>query len=146
MNEETEFELVQDGMPVARAVGSREFAWQEIQHYAAVYSQDGPVEIYEITRRRIEGEGGTIVTLYKQPDGRTQEIDIKNILPDDEAYFTRNRIGISMEEVGGMFVIYADIGRMDEDGGPIELIELSQGRSCEDTLSALRKLCEEELQ
>lgn len=56
MNEETEFELVQDGIPVARAVGSREFAWQEIQHYAAVYSQDGPVEIYEITRRRIEGE------------------------------------------------------------------------------------------
>lgn len=55
MNEETEFELVQDGIPVARAVGSREFAWQEIQHYAAVYSQDGPVEIYEITRRRIEG-------------------------------------------------------------------------------------------
>lgn len=53
MNEETEFELVQDGMPVARAVGSREFSWQEIQHYAAVYSQDGPVEIYEITRRRI---------------------------------------------------------------------------------------------
>ena len=86
-----------------------------------------------------------IVTLYKQPDGRTQEIDIKNVLPDDEAYFTRNHIDISMEDVGGMFAIYADIGRMDEDGEPIELIELSQGRSCEETLSALRKLCEEEL-
>ena len=87
-----------------------------------------------------------IVTLYKRPDGRKQEIDIKKVLPDDEAYFTRNRIGISMEDVGGMFAIYADLGRMDEDGEPIELIELSQGRSCEEALSALRKLCEEELQ
>lgn len=87
-----------------------------------------------------------IVTLYKKPYGMTQEIDIKNVLPDDEAYFTRNRIGISMEYVGGMFTIYADIGRLDEDGEPIELIELSQGRSCKETLSALRKLCEEELQ
>jgi hypothetical protein len=87
-----------------------------------------------------------IATLYKKPDGRTQEIDIKNVLPEDESYFIRNRIVISMEDVGGMFAIYADIGRRDEDGEPIELIELSQGRSCEETLSALRKLCEEELQ
>jgi len=86
-----------------------------------------------------------IVTLYKQPDGRTQEIDVKNVLPDDEAYFNRHGIDISMEDVGGMFAIYADTGRMDEDGEPIELIELSQGRSCEEALSALRKLCEEEL-
>jgi len=86
-----------------------------------------------------------IITLYKQPDGRTQEIDIKNVLPDDEAYFTRNRIAISMEDVGGMFAVYADIGQTDDNGGPVELIELSQGRSCEETLSALRKLCEEEL-
>lgn len=86
-----------------------------------------------------------IVTLYKRPNGRTQKIDIKNVIPDDEAYFTRNSINISIEDVGIMFAIYADIGRMDEDGEPIELIELSKGRSCEETLSALRKLCEEEL-
>lgn len=87
-----------------------------------------------------------IITLYKQPDGRMQEIDIKNVLPDDEAFFDHHKIRISMEDVGGMFAIYADIGQTDEDGEPIELIELSQGRSCEETLSALRKLCEEELQ
>lgn len=86
-----------------------------------------------------------IVTLYKQPDGRTREIDIKNVLPDDEAFFTRHEIDISMEDVGGMFALYADIGQTDDDGEPVELIELSQGRSCEETLSALRKLCEEEL-
>ena len=87
-----------------------------------------------------------IITLYKQPDGRTQEIDIKNVLPDDEAFFDHHNISISMEDVGGMFAIYADIGQTDEDGKPIELIELSQGRSCEETLSALRKLCEKKLQ
>lgn len=51
MNQETEFELVQDGIPVATAIGKREDAWQEIQHYASVYSQAGPVEIYEVIRR-----------------------------------------------------------------------------------------------
>ena len=75
----------------------------------------------------------------------TQKIDIKNVLPDDESYFTRNRINVSMEDVGGMLAIYADIGRLDEDGEPIELIELSHGRSYKETMSALRKLCEEEL-
>lgn len=86
-----------------------------------------------------------IATFYKQPDGRTQEIDIKNILPDDEAFFTSHEIDISLEDIGGMFAIYADIGQTDEDGEPIELIELSRGRSCEETLSALRNLCEEKL-
>ena len=86
-----------------------------------------------------------IVTLYKRPNGRTQEIDIRNVLPDDEAFFGHHNISISMEEVGGMFAIYADIGQTDEDGEPIELIELSQDRTCEETLSALRKLCEEKL-
>lgn len=55
--EVTEFELIQDGIPVAGASGKREDAWREIQHYAAQYSEDGPVEIYEVIRRRIEGEG-----------------------------------------------------------------------------------------
>lgn len=87
-----------------------------------------------------------IVTLYKQPDGRKQEIDIKNVLPDDEAYFTRHKINISMEDIGGQFAIYADTGAVDEDGEPDELITISQGRSCEETLSELRRLCEDQLE
>lgn len=51
---DAEFELVQDGVPVASASGKRESAWPEICHYAAVYGQDGPVEIYEVIRRRVE--------------------------------------------------------------------------------------------
>lgn len=43
-----DFELWQDGMMVARTSAiRREDALREIQHYAAVYSQDGPVEIRE---------------------------------------------------------------------------------------------------
>jgi hypothetical protein len=55
--EVTEFELIQDGIPVAGSSGPREEAWREIQHYAAQYSEDGPVEFYEVIRRRVEGEG-----------------------------------------------------------------------------------------
>lgn len=54
--EGAEFELIQDDAPVAGTSGKREYAWAEIQRYAAQYSEDGPVEIWEITRRRIEGE------------------------------------------------------------------------------------------
>lgn len=43
------YRLIQDGQPVAWTEGSSAFA--EISHYAAVYSQDGPVTI----ERRING-------------------------------------------------------------------------------------------
>jgi len=55
MSADAEFQITQDGIIVAAAEGTRDRAWEEIQHYAAVYSQDGPVEIWEVTRRRIEG-------------------------------------------------------------------------------------------
>lgn len=82
------------------------------------------------------------VTIYSQPHGRTQVVDIPNVLPDDAAYFQRNNISISMEEVGGTFAIYADYGKRTDDGEPDELIEISSGRSCEETLHALRLECE----
>lgn len=43
-----DFELWQGGMMVARtSAANREDSLREIQHYAAVYAQDGPVEIRE---------------------------------------------------------------------------------------------------
>lgn len=84
-----------------------------------------------------------IVTLYKQPHGRTEEIDIRNVYPDDAEFFKTHDIKISMEDIGGMFAIYADTGAKTEDGEPDELIELSQGRSCEESLNALRQQCEQ---
>lgn len=83
------------------------------------------------------------VTLYRQPYGHTVDLDITNVLPEDAAFFEKNNIRISMEEVGGMFAVYADDGTKTEDGEPDELIELSQGRTCEETLHALRKQCEQ---
>lgn len=47
---EAHFDLWQDDMVVASASGPRAQALQEIQHYAAVYSQDGPVQIEEVIR------------------------------------------------------------------------------------------------
>jgi hypothetical protein len=48
---------------------------------------------------------------------------------------------LSAEETGGTFVCYADVGLEDEDGEPMEAIELARWRSC-DTLHALRAQCE----
>lgn len=81
-------------------------------------------------------------TLYKKPDGRKQIIEVKNVLPDDEKWFVENNIKISMEDIGGDFAVYGDTGMEDEDGETIEMIFIAQGRTCEETLSALRRECE----
>lgn len=82
------------------------------------------------------------VTIYKRPDGRTEVIDCRKIRAEDEAFFKQHNVAISMEDIGGSFAVYADIGKTDEDGEPDELIEISGSRNCEDTLSALRQQCE----
>lgn len=45
-----EFEVHQYGQQIADAGGPRDRAWAAALHYAAIYGQDGPVEIYEVTR------------------------------------------------------------------------------------------------
>ncbi len=85
------------------------------------------------------------VTIYKRPDGRAEVIDCRHVHPEDEQFFQQHGVRISMEDIGGQFAIYADIGRVTEDGEPDELIELSGTRRCEDTLAALRAQCEEAL-
>ena len=96
------------------------------------------------------------VKLFKPPHGHSVVIDVSNVRTEDEKFFQENNIKISMEDVsaGGtpMFAVYADLGisyeyadEYDDSGDNIELLELSQGRSCEETLSALRVQCEEEL-
>jgi hypothetical protein len=44
---EATFEVHQDGSPVALASGPRDRAYAEAMHYASVYGQDGPVEVFE---------------------------------------------------------------------------------------------------
>lgn len=82
-------------------------------------------------------------TYYKAPNGHKETIDITKVYPEDEVFFVENNITISMEELGGDFVVYADTGRENEDGDPEEFIEIACGRSCEDVLKSLRVLCEE---
>ena len=83
-----------------------------------------------------------IVTLYIPPDGKTREINVREVDADDEAWFAKHNAALSMEEVGGTFVCYADVGRRDEDGEPDEAIEIAGTRSCRETLHALRLQCE----
>lgn len=86
------------------------------------------------------------VTIYKRPHGRTEDVKISNVRPEDAKWFEVNNIGISMENLEMDIAVYADCGfRVDDSPGEEvdELIEIASGRTCEDTLSALRAKCEE---
>lgn len=54
MSNDKEYELIQGDVCVAGTSG--ENAYAEIKHYAFMYGQDGPVEIYEVMRRKIYPE------------------------------------------------------------------------------------------
>ena len=83
-------------------------------------------------------------TLYIRPDGRTKDIEIKNILPEDADYINKNNIKVSLEKDGiGNIIVYFDYGRVDEEGEPDELIFVSVNKSAEDIFSeAVKKIKE----
>lgn len=82
-------------------------------------------------------------TFYKQTDGRKEVLEIQNVYAEDAEFFENNNIHISMEELAGQFVVYADTGLETEDGDPVEYVEIAGGRSCEEVLHKLRLTCEE---
>ena len=86
---------------------------------------------------------GIDVTLYKRPNGATEIIHVTKVRDEDVKWFLENNAKLSMEDLGGDFVVYADVGVTTEDGDPDEAIEVAMGRSCEDTFAALRKQAEE---
>lgn len=86
-----------------------------------------------------------MVDFYAKPDGRIRTIEIKNVYPEDREFFEIHNIRVSMEDIGGMFAVYADMGIRSDDGDVTEIIEISQDRSCEETLNALRRSCEREI-
>ena len=53
MDETAEFEVWQDDMIVASASGPREDALREAMHYVSQYEQDGPVEVFEVKRIKV---------------------------------------------------------------------------------------------
>lgn len=80
-------------------------------------------------------------TLYQRPNGATKTIEVHNIYIEDEAWFKANGAKLSMEDHAGTFIVYADVGLTHPEGDPIEAIEFSAGRTCEDTMQALRTQC-----
>lgn len=85
-----------------------------------------------------------LVTYYRRPTGTPSQIDMTNVLPDDERWFTENNVKVSLEGDGESGVIlYGDVGLVSPDGDPEEAILLSQGRTCVECMHELRKLCEE---
>jgi hypothetical protein len=84
------------------------------------------------------------VTYYMRPNGAQKQIECTKIYPDDEAWFKARGVKLSMEDMPGMgFACYADGGFIGPDNELVEALEFSMSRSCEDTLQALRKQCEE---
>lgn len=87
------------------------------------------------------------VIMYVAPNGTKKTVEISNVSDEDQEFFESNSVVISMEEIlsykGVDFVVYADTGKEDEDGEPVEFIEIAGGRSCEEVLHKLRLTCEE---
>lgn len=79
------------------------------------------------------------VTIYQRPDGRKLRTMITNVRHEDARYFRDNGVIISMEETDNEFIVYGDWPGNRYD----EVIILSGGRSCEDTLAELRQTIEE---
>lgn len=85
-----------------------------------------------------------LVTLYKRPNGHHEDIDIGNIADDDAEWFEANNVRISMEDCGIDTAVYADCGfhiNDDPNEDPDEIIVFAKGRTCEETMTALRAEC-----
>lgn len=84
------------------------------------------------------------VTVYYPPKGDRRVIDMHNINADDEDFFVKHNVKISLEESETVGVIaYADYGKRDPEGGPEEIVEISFGRTCAETMQALRRKVED---
>lgn len=86
------------------------------------------------------------VTFYHKPSGRKEVLNVFNVYPEDEAFFKKNNIAVSMEEIGdNQYALYADCGFVTEDGDEDEVMSIAINISCEEALRNLRQECEREL-
>lgn len=89
-------------------------------------------------------ENGLTVTLYKRPNGRSEEIFITKINPEQVQYFISNNIAVSMEDCGSFFAIYATEPNPVDEEDPLELTLLvKDGETCYTAMERLQLLCEE---
>ena len=89
-----------------------------------------------------------IVTLFKRPYyGLTELVRISNIDPADQQFLESHNVKVSMESVveDQQVIVYGDYGAVDSDGEPDEIVVISDGRSCLETMKELRVLVEQRL-
>lgn len=87
-----------------------------------------------------------IVTLFKRPHGLTELVRIHNIDPADQHFLESHNVKVSMEYINeDQVVVYGDYGAVDSNGDPDEIIVISDGRSCVETMKELRFLVEQRL-
>lgn len=81
-----------------------------------------------------------LIKYYRPPDGRVVEIEVKNINPEEQDYFEKHNYEMSIEElIGGQIAVYARAPQ-DTDGEK-EVVVLSFGRSCQETMVELAEEC-----
>ncbi len=83
-------------------------------------------------------------TVYPGKNARPRHCEIKNIYKDDAEYFESINAETSMEPVGDLYALYADIGLKEPDDiTPKEATIITRkGEACEDAFKRLRALCE----
>lgn len=82
------------------------------------------------------------VIYYARPNGEPKEIDVLFIRDRDANWFEEHNVIVSMEQdpiKADNYILYAKWGREDDQ----EVIELSMGRDCYDSMTALRKSTEQ---
>ena len=77
-------------------------------------------------------------TLYKRPDGRKTEHELKNITPEDEVWYRENNIIVSMEEIApNVITIFAEYG--ETEGEPDEITYIvPTGERCVLSMAKIR--------
>ena len=88
-----------------------------------------------------------IVTIFKRPYGLAEQVRIHNIDPADQHFLESHNVKVSMESVveDRQVIVYGDYGAVDSNGDPDEIIVISDGRSCIETMKELRIFVEQRL-
>ena len=87
-----------------------------------------------------------IVTLLKRPYGLAEIVRIRNIDQADQHFLESHNVKVSMEYVvENQVIVYGDYGAVDSNGDPDEIIVISDGRSCLETMKELRMFVEQRL-
>lgn len=81
------------------------------------------------------------VRYYTRPNGHMRMIEMSNIYQEEIDFFTDNDIMVSLEELTtGAIVAYAC--PRDDESEESEVMVFDNGRSCQETMKALREECE----